>query len=163
MKKEPCFRGGSRSLCCLSIALLLFSSPQSALAGGPIAICQSGQPFLWPNGGIGIRFNPDQGGLGPLNNAQAVAEVQTAFGVWQAVPTAKASFVNAGPLSINVDISNFAEFLFPLAPDGLNAIVFDETEKFLTCSSGLIRESWVFAGPEWIDPRPVKSSKARRF
>ena len=46
-----------------------------AMAGGPLFICDSGQPFLWPGSGANIPWNPDQGDLGPLTHAQAVAEV----------------------------------------------------------------------------------------
>src|SRR5262245_4937214 len=110
MKRESSWRNAPWRLPCLFSVLLLFGTAQHVIAGGPMMVCQSGQPFLWPNGGGGIPFNPDQGGLGPLDNAQAVAEVQAAFAVWEAVPTAKASFVKGGTLPVDVDISNFAEF-----------------------------------------------------
>ena len=56
-----------------ALTLLLLTSVQ-VYAGGPLLLRAPGAPFLWPNGGRMIPFNPDQGGLGPLTNAQAVAQ-----------------------------------------------------------------------------------------
>ena len=60
----------------LAFGLLTFLVLTSAqvYAGGPLLLRAPGAPFLWPNGGRMIPFNPDQGGLGPMTNAQAVAQ-----------------------------------------------------------------------------------------
>jgi hypothetical protein len=83
-KPFTCLR---RTIASLAFIAAISLSSSQVHAGGPLGVCASGQPLLWPSGGVNIPFNPDQGTLGPLDHAQAVALVESAFGVWQAIPS----------------------------------------------------------------------------
>jgi hypothetical protein len=120
----------------VSAVVLALGVPALADAGGPLLLRAPGQPFRWANGGIGIPFNPDQGGLGPMTHAQAVAQTTAAFQAWADVPSAVATHTNAGELSIDVNATNFVPFLSPTAPDGLSAIVYDADGAIFTLLFG---------------------------
>jgi hypothetical protein len=145
-----------RHRCCLArvavtLAVFLALTASSAYAGGPIAPCRPGEAYRWPNGGTNIPWNPDRGSLGPLDNAQAVSVLAAAFAAWHG-PTTSTSYSQGIALAEDVDITNYARYLTPTAPDNQSAIVFDHSgeifEELFGPDSGILG----FAGPEWVDP-----------
>ena len=145
MKTNLTFRLAVLAL--LALGALLPVHP--ALAADALAICQSGVPFVYPSGGANIPFNPDLGGLGPLNNAQGVQAVQDAFDRWAAVPESSATFINAGSLAVDIDITNYGPIYNPVAPNGLSEIVFDEDGSIFTQLFGAGSGILGFAGPDF--------------
>lgn len=133
-----------------SVTLVLFAAVHS-FAGGPLILRAPGAPFLWPNGGTMIPFNPDQGGLGPLTNAQAVAQTTLAFQRWGDIASSSATHTNRGLLPVDVDETNFVPFFAATAPDGLSAIVYDEDGAIFTLLFGANSGVLGFAGPEFAD------------
>ena len=131
---------------------LLLLLPAAARAGGYLAFDTTGVPVGWSTAGP-VAYHTDQGGLGTLSQAEAVALVAELFGVWQAVPTAAIQYARAGTLPVDVDETNFGDWLGPFggatAPTGMSAIVFDEDGEIFETLFGVNTGVLGFAGPSF--------------
>jgi hypothetical protein len=143
--------------------VLLLASATSAQAAGPLGLCAPNVPFLWPNAGANIPFNPDQGGLAILDNAAATAAVEDAFQAWQDVPTATATYTNAGPLPVDANVSNFFDFFFTGVADGLSPIVFDDDGTIFEFLFGPDSGILGFAGPDVLVPATCQITEGAAF
>ncbi len=134
----------------LLVALAVLTVPAvPAFGADALVICQSGVPFAYPGGGANILWNPDQGGLGPLTNAQAITAVGDAFQRWEDVATASATFFQGPTLATDIDDTNYGPILNPVAPNGESEIVFDEDGAIFTILFGAGSGILGFAGPDF--------------
>ena len=147
----------------LQIGMALCVAALPAHAGGPLDLCSSAVPFLWPDGGRHIPFNPDRGGLGELGNAEATALVESAFEAWAEVPTSTVSYSNAGPLPLDVDAGNFFQFLFPGTADGFSPVVYDDDGGIFDLLFGPGSGILGFAGPDVYLPESCTIAEGAAF
>lgn len=153
----------------VGLVLSILSAP--CIAGGPLSLNPNDPDNLmrWPNGGLNIPFNPDgvpAGGptalaLGPFTYSEAVAQVESAFARWQAIPTATATYSNNGQMPFDIDETNFAPFVQNLLfgtniADGVSPIIFDDDGAIFLALFGLDGNSVLaFGGPDVFDANGV--------
>jgi len=118
-----------------------------AHAAGPLLVNGAGQALAWTT--QPIPYNPDQGTLGAMNNADAVAFVDARFATWAGVATASISFTNAGALPADVTAANAATYL-GVCGDNLNPVVFDTDGSIVRTLFGIGNENVILgaAGPD---------------
>ena len=128
-------------------ALISFLYSNISCAGGPLNTA-FGRSVVYQELSLPLAYRVDQGNLGTLSNAQATALVDSCFAVWQAVPTARISFVNEGYLSEDVAGSNV--FSYFNDADGLNPILFDSDGSMVDAVFGIGAKDSVigFAGSD---------------
>jgi hypothetical protein len=101
-----------------------------------------------------VPYYTDQGGLGLLANAEAVALVEALFGAWEEVPTATIAFTHAGATAVDVDGTNFGPFLGPFGgatrPLGQSVIVFDADGAIFDALFGIGTRVLGFASPTFF-------------
>ena len=163
------FKNKNLILGAATLAIAIGAAPQ-AMAADALAICQSGQPYVYPNGGADIPFNPDagplrvdEGGTVILDNAAGVAAVELAFDAWENIPQSSMTASNEGTLAEDIDITNVGPVLSPSAPDGLSPIVFDATGEIFELLFGAGSGILGFAGPDFGDPSTCELLEGSSF
>ncbi|HEX4945246.1 MAG TPA: matrixin family metalloprotease, partial [Blastocatellia bacterium] len=144
----------SRQAVCflLSLALLAsclrFDSPVQA--GTALAITPSGKEVAW-RAGTTVTYHVDQGSLGSLNNAQAVALVDELFGLWQNVPSANLTTQRAGSLPEDVTSANYLNYRRNNAADAYHPVIFDTDGSITDAVFGAGASDFTagFSGPGW--------------
>lgn len=137
----------------LSLALItgFLNFNSSVQAGTALAITQNGNAVAW-RAGTTITYHVDQGPLGTLSNAQAVALVDELFGLWQNVSSANLSIQRAGSLPVDVTAANYATYRTNNNSDAYHPIIFD-TDGTITDAvfgGGASDFTAGFSGPGWI-------------
>lgn len=137
----------------LAFALAL-SVALPARAGGPLDIVNH-QPVVYANGGASLKLNIDQGPFGTRTNAQAVALVQNAIGLWNGVPTSTMRLSLGTPLSTDYNTSNYAG-VFNNFSDGFNPVIFDTDGSITDAIFGAGAKSSIlgFAGSAYFTSGP---------
>ena len=119
-------KSGIKVVVAVLTALLVTTA---SYAGGPLFIFEpTGAPIVWDTNGVfspfPVPFNPDQGGLGNLTNAEAVAFTQELFQTWEDIPTSSIAYQNAGQLV--VDVATPSDFFATISNPFITPIIFDE-------------------------------------
>ena len=129
-----------------------------AHAGGPLSLCNvntpSGTPITYAN--PNVLLNYDKGTLGTLSNAQAATLVNNAIALWTNVPTATISLTRGADVPVDVTTANVLTYYdynnsIPLAPDGLNPVIYDNDGSIIDLIMGTGANNSVlgFAGSFW--------------
>ncbi|MBA3564884.1 MAG: hypothetical protein H0W33_12950 [Gammaproteobacteria bacterium] len=146
----------------VAACLMIFAGFPMSFAGGPLNLNPEDPDNFerWAGGGAGISFNPDRGGLGPQSSAQAIANTEAAFMVWQDVATSTATYTNEGRMPFDVNENNFAPFAENLffgtnVSDGLSPIVYDQNGAIFAALFGPDSGVLGFASPDTFDANGV--------
>ncbi|HEX4946205.1 MAG TPA: hypothetical protein VFZ34_06065 [Blastocatellia bacterium] len=136
----------------LSLTLLasILPADRSVQAGTSLAVTPSGKEVAW-RAGTTITYHVDQGPLGTLSNAEAVAMVDQLFGLWQSVPTANLSIQNGGSLPVDVTSANYLSYRNNNT-DAYHPIIFDTNGAVTDAVFGAGASNFTagFSGPSWV-------------
>jgi hypothetical protein len=107
----------------LAVLLAVLAFTTDLTAGGPNYIADNNTPIRWPAGPV--PYVMDNGALSAaITRDQGAVQIRAALEVWEDVPTSTISFDERGFLSVDVNASNFEQYLGPRRSEG-NVIVFD--------------------------------------
>lgn len=129
-------------------ALCLLFMTSASWAGGPLAVFEpTGEPFRWDTSAP-VVWNPDQGGLGLLTNAQAIGFTSALFQTWEDIPTANIEY--AAGTTLPVDVDTIGELLAVFDDPSVTPIVFDEDGSLFDAIFGPNSGVLGFAGPNFL-------------
>lgn len=143
-----------RAVCVLLLVALLLGClkfTQPVQAGTALAITPSGNAVTW-RAGTTITYHVDQGSLGTLSNAQAVALVDELFGLWRNVSSASLSLQNAGALPVDVTSANYTSYRTNNNADAYHPVIFDTDGTITDAVFGAGASDFTagFSGPGWM-------------
>jgi uncharacterized protein (TIGR03437 family) len=148
----------SGQMYCLRFVLcvVLLTGALQLEAGTPQAVTPSGKEVAW-RAGAPITYHVDQGPLGSLSNAQAVALVDELFALWQNVPTASLTIQRAGTLPVDVTAANFSSYRQNNNSDPYHPIIFDTDGTITDAVLGAGASNFIagFGGPGWTVGGPT--------
>ena len=130
------------------LLLLPVLACSNLVAGIPLLVSH-GQIAKWKANSV-ISYEVDQGPLGSFSNSDATNLVNTAFRVWQSVPTCNLTVVNGGSIGYDVSSSTWGTFQGQRDNDpDLSPIVFDNDGSIteLYYGTGASKSILGFAGP----------------
>lgn len=136
----------------LVLLTLLVALP--AFAGGPILVFEpTGVPVVYDVTGqfspFPAPFNPDQGPLGVLSNAEAVALTGELFQTWEDIPSSSIAYANTGQLPF--DVNSVGGLIAVLSSPFVSPIVFDADGSIFDAIFGPGSGVIGFAGPNFIN------------
>lgn len=131
------------------LGILVTVGPSPVRGAGPLMVNGGGVALRWV--ADPVRYRPDRGRLGILDNAAATSFVASRFAVWEAVPTAAIAFASAGALPVDVRAANYTSWLGRC--DGVSPIIFDHDGGITDDLLGIGARNAVlgFASPECGD------------
>ena len=143
MKHLPIHLFSNSAVCCVILIV-----PSLLLAGGPLNAYQ-GRAVRYAGVAPVIHFKTDLGSLGSFSNATATNIAVASFQTWHDCPGAAISFVNDGPLPVDV-IGSDSIYLENFT-DGINPIVFDADGSIVQKLFGGNAQNSIigFAGSAW--------------
>ncbi|MFN0119365.1 MAG: pre-peptidase C-terminal domain-containing protein [Blastocatellia bacterium] len=143
------FRKNMTTALCLTLLIAITGAihKQAVRAGTPIATTPSGNVVRW-NGNI--TYTPDQGTLGSLSNAQAVAMVNEIFTIWRNAPNTSLNIQQDSQLAQDITSANVM-LLYRNRQDNIHPIIFDSDGSVIDSllGAGAHRSTLGFGVPSW--------------
>jgi len=129
----------------LSIVLLVFGTFSGAKAAGLLGVCLdnnsvpsecASNKLFFPkyainNGKATVKYRIDRGSLGDFDESTLQSSVNDVLSRWENVSSLDFSLDGDGLMPVNVDGTNYNDYLFSDGPLGYSPIIFDDTGEIL--------------------------------